>query len=125
MIDPAPGEIIEPALAVVQIPEGDSGDDVAVFVKQLEQRDILFNLLLLNLFRKALLVGSLSARGASGFGRESSGSGNNVFAIPDHTWRFLITWMFFFLLLHSLLLVSCNSACSFIVAERSIRRFPK
>src|SRR3954454_10310891 len=56
VIDAPPGEVVEPALAVVQVPEGNSHDEIAVLVEELEQLHVLLDLLPLNLLRDAVLV---------------------------------------------------------------------
>ncbi len=57
MVNPAPWEIVEPALAVVQVPEGDAFDHVVVFVKEPEQRRILLGLFLFDAWRQAIPIG--------------------------------------------------------------------
>ena len=41
-----PGEVVEPALAVVEVPEGDAGDDVGVFAEETKDLRVLVGLAL-------------------------------------------------------------------------------
>jgi len=51
------GEGVEPGIAIVDAPEGDAGDGVAVLQKYLEKIGVTFRELLLNLIGKAVGVG--------------------------------------------------------------------
>lgn len=59
VVDAVPGKIIEPALAVVEVPEADADDGVAVFVEDGEEFCVLVGLTLEDFGRAAAGVGIL------------------------------------------------------------------
>lgn len=57
VIDTSPGEVVEPALAVVEVPEGDAFDDVGMPSEESEQPGILLGLAIEKIWREPLAVG--------------------------------------------------------------------
>lgn len=57
VVDAVPGEVVEPALAVVEVPEGDAGDDVGVFDEDFEEAGVLFGLGFEDIGRAGIAIG--------------------------------------------------------------------
>lgn len=80
MVYAVPGEVVEPALAVVEVPEGDAEDLVGVFVEDLENAGVLLGLALEDFGRAAVFVGIYFGEGFA-FGAvvgPPAGAGNDV-----------------------------------------------
>jgi hypothetical protein len=56
MVDSFPGEIVEPALAIMKIPEGDADDLVGIFFEETKEAGVLFRLALENFGRATVAI---------------------------------------------------------------------